>query len=74
MVWCVISTLIGALVFGAGISFERLVSAERKEPEPMSKMSESKPAEAEEDALFGQWKNLLEYDGTKQEVAENENR
>lgn len=68
MIWCLMSMLLGALVFGAGIVFEKLVSAEvsaeKAEPE----------GEAFDPVLYRQWENLLGYDGTEQEEICNENR
>lgn len=68
MIWCLISMVLGALVFGAGIVFEKLSSAE---PEPENEIEE--PAEKVNPALLRQWENLLGYDGTEQEETENEN-
>lgn len=65
MVWCMISTLIGAIIFGAGIAFEKFLSADAEEPET-EKNQEELPVK-EDMKLFGQWKNLLDYDGTRQE-------
>ena len=69
MAWCMISTLIGAIIFGAGMAFERLFSADAVEPEV--EKPETIPGK-EAMKLFGQWKNLLDYDGTRQEESDYE--
>lgn len=66
MAWCMISTLIGAIIFGAGMAFEKFLSADVTEPE--IEENQEKLPEKEDMKLFGQWKNLLDYDGTRQEV------
>ena len=76
MAWCMISTLIGAIIFGAGMVFERLLSADMPESETENeKETEKERLPDKEDVhLFGQWKNLLDYDGTRQEESDYENR
>lgn len=74
--WCMISTLVGAIIFGAGMVFERLLSADIPKPEAETeteKKAEQLP-DKENIRLFGQWKNLLDYDGTRQEESNYENR
>ena len=68
MVWCLVSVLVGAVVFGAGIMFERLSGAENDE-------YIEQPEEAEIDPVLSrQWEKLLGYDGTEQEEIEYEDR
>lgn len=71
MAWCMISTLIGAIIFASGMAFERLLSTELPEVE---KETEDKIPAKEDMSFFGQWKNLLDYDGTRQEESDYENR
>ncbi len=74
--WCMISTFIGAIIFGAGMVFERLLSADMQEPEAQTETGEKReelPGK-EDMRIFGQWKNLLDYDGTRQEETEYEER
>lgn len=68
MIWCIMSMLLGALVFGAGIVFEKLVNAEA----PVKK--EKATNEVFDPKLYRQWENLLGYDGTEQEGIYDENR
>ena len=74
MAWCMISTLIGAVIFGAGMVFERLLSADIPEPETEYEKEDKREIlpTKENMRFFGQWKNLLDYDGTKQEETEYE--
>ena len=74
MAWCMISTLIGAVIFGAGMVFERLLSADMPETETGNESADMQDtlSEKEHMRIFGQWKNLLDYDGTKQEETEYE--
>ena len=72
MAWCMISTLIGAVIFGAGMVFERLLSADMPETGNESADMQDTLSEKEHMRIFGQWKNLLDYDGTKQEETEYE--
>lgn len=67
MIWCLISMLLGALVFGSGIVFEKLLNAE-----PQKEAEEAEPENVDH-TLLRQWENLLGYDGTEQEEIENEN-
>ncbi len=56
--------------------FERLLSADIPESEVETE-TEKKPEQLpdkENISLFGQWKNLLDYDGTRQEESDYENR
>lgn len=67
MIWCLISMIFGALVFGSGIVFEKLLSAE-----PHTENEAAEPEKIDH-KLLRQWENLLGYDGTEQEETENEN-
>ncbi|MBQ8004641.1 MAG: hypothetical protein IJ299_06085 [Oscillospiraceae bacterium] len=69
MAWCMIFMVLGALIFGAGIAFERLISAEATKSE-----NEEQFLEQEDTSLRRQWENLLGYDGTRQEEFDDENR
>ena len=66
MIWCLISMVLGALVFGAGIVFEKLVSAEKYAAGDESENNDFN------EKLYRQWENLLDYDGTEQEEIEYE--
>ena len=59
MIWCLIFMLFGAFLFAGGIAFERdWICAEDEEL-----------IEEENDFVMQkQWENLLGYDGTEQEV------
>ncbi len=74
MAWCMISTLIGAVIFGAGMVFERLLTSDIREPEAETEAEEKQEKLPGKDDIrfFGQWKNLLDYDGTRQEETEYE--
>lgn len=72
--WCMISTLIGAIIFGAGMVFERLLSADIPEAKAETEKKQEQLPDKENMRLFGQWKNLLDYDGTRQEESDYENR
>lgn len=70
MFGCLIFMFAGALVFAAGIAFERLVAISEEDGE------EEIFEEAEEELsqeMLKQWENLLGYDGNEQEE-ENENK
>lgn len=61
MMWNLLFMLLGAVVFGAGIAFEKLCAGE-------GNTEEENIPDGEYDAeLFRQWGNLLDYDGTEQE-------
>ncbi len=62
MVWCLLSMILGALIFCAGMMIEQFMT---NRPQP-SETTEESYAEADP-LLFRQWENLLGYDGTKQE-------
>ncbi len=68
MLWCLLSVLVGAAVFASGIYFERWKNEGKNAP------CESASVQMNESGLLRQWENLLEYDGTKQEVEEYEDR
>ncbi len=59
--------LLGALVFGSGIVFEKLLNAE-----PVAEKEAAEPEKVDH-ALLRQWENLLGYDGTEQEEIESQN-
>lgn len=67
MIWCLISMVLGALVFGAGIVFEKLSNAE-----PQARTEATEPERVDR-TLLRQWENLLGYDGREQEEIDNEN-
>ncbi|MBQ4544578.1 MAG: hypothetical protein II996_03300 [Oscillospiraceae bacterium] len=67
MIWYLIFMLMGALIFGAGIVFEKLARDDMKNDYP------SPPAEETDPRLLRQWENLLGYDGTEQEEDDDEN-
>ncbi len=68
MLWCLLSVLVGAAVFASGMYFERGKSGEKDD------LCKAETLYTNESVLLKQWENLLEYDGTKQEVEEYENR
>lgn len=72
MAWCMISMVLGVLIFGAGVAFERFISADM--PQTITEPEQEKLPEKEDTSLLGQWKNLLDYDGTIQEEYDYENR
>ena len=65
MMWYLI---MGALLFAAGMIFEKLLNAEvlTEDRQPQEEKIDPK--------LYYQWENLLGYDGTKQEEVDYENR
>ena len=67
MILCMISMLLGVLIFGSGQLFERLFLADTYETEPQPQTKEEEFPEDEDSKFLGQWKNLLDYDGTIQE-------
>ncbi len=72
--WCMISTLIGAVIFGAGMVFERLLTSDIRELEAETGAGDKQEKLPGKDDIrfLGQWKNLLDYDGTRQEETEYE--
>lgn len=61
MVWCLMSMVLGAFIFGAGIVFERLISSD-------GYISDDEAVNDEfNERLYRQWENLFDYDGTEQE-------
>lgn len=56
--------------------FARLLSGDMQKPETENEPEEKqeKFPEKENMRFFGQWKNLLDYDGTRQEETDYEDR
>lgn len=54
--------------------FERLLSADIPEAKAETEKKQEQLPDKENMRLFGQWKNLLDYDGTRQEESDYENR
>ncbi len=68
MIWNLIFMLAGALLFGAGIAFEKgLFMQENIEDEEENVSDEVSPL------VLKQWENLLGYDGNEQEVFDENN-
>ncbi len=66
MMWYLIFMAFGALVFGAGIAFEKIAAADVEE-------GETELPDGEFDTeLYRQWANLFDYDGTEQEDVNDE--
>lgn len=61
MMWCMVSMVLGALIFATGVAFEKLANADRLTVEDEPEMDEFNQR------LYRQWGNLLDYDGTEQE-------
>ena len=66
MILCMISMLLGVLIFGSGQLFERLFLADTYNTEPQNEIRKEEFREDEDAKFLGQWKNLLDYDGTIQ--------
>ncbi|MBQ2840269.1 MAG: hypothetical protein IJE70_02885 [Oscillospiraceae bacterium] len=67
MIWYLIFMLMGALIFGAGIVFEKL------DRDSTENDYSGSPEEEADPRLLRQWENLLGYDGTEQEEDDDEN-
>ena len=64
--WYLIFMIFGALIFGAGIMFEKIAEADVAENE------EDVPDGEIDPELYRQWENLFGYDGTVQEDVNDE--